>query len=147
MSNRRIYTSDFKSIKGCEELQTVSLSRYPPIWYEGFSYPDFFPPEDIVTLFRNHEITSLEYTTVFVDRILSKLNPQVVIKDLLDLAPGKDIILCCWGRPDEYCHRHLVASWINAFLVKNSDLVNLDYIREITLEDCYHVDNADYDYN
>ena len=29
------------------------------------------------------------------------------------LANGKDVALCCYEKPGDFCHRHLVAKWMN----------------------------------
>ena len=39
-----------------------------------------------------------------------------VIKELNYLVPnvnGKDIALICYEKPSDFCHRHLVAEWLN----------------------------------
>jgi uncharacterized protein (DUF488 family) len=57
--------------------------------------------------YKRKEITERQYTIRY-NRILEKLNPNKVIKDL----PDKSILLC-WEEPGDFCHRQLVARWLN----------------------------------
>ena len=45
------------------------------------------------------------YTNMY-DGILAKLDPQRVLRDL------NDAIVLCWEKPGKFCHRHLVAKWL-----------------------------------
>ena len=36
-----------------------------------------------------------------------------VIKDLKLLVPNKSIALICYEKPEDFCHRHLVAKWFS----------------------------------
>jgi len=40
-------------------------------------------------------------------KILAGLDPQKVFEDL-----GEDAILSCWEAPSKFCHRRLVAAWL-----------------------------------
>jgi len=40
-------------------------------------------------------------------KILDKLDPRKVFEDL-----GPDAILLCWEPPGKFCHRGLVAAWL-----------------------------------
>lgn len=47
-----------------------------------------------------------EYTRLYQEEVLSKLDPGEVYAEL-----GDDAILLCWERPGAFCHRQLVAGW------------------------------------
>jgi len=47
------------------------------------------------------------YTEQYQKLILDKLDPAMVYKDL-----GENAILCCWEGPKKFCHRHLIARWL-----------------------------------
>lgn len=53
------------------------------------------------------------YTDRFNKEILGNLNAEFVLWDLFDLAGDKDIVLICYEKPGDFCHRHLVADWLN----------------------------------
>jgi len=38
---------------------------------------------------------------------------------LEQISQGRDIILCCYEKPEDFCHRKILADWL-------SDVVELD---------------------
>ena len=57
------------------------------------------------------------YIRCFNEQVLSKLNAYSVIMDLKHLCNKSlwddvDICLICYEKPDDFCHRHLVAYWL-----------------------------------
>jgi uncharacterized protein (DUF488 family) len=44
-------------------------------------------------------------------KILDNLDPRQVFDDL-----GEDAILLCWEAPGKFCHRRLVAAWLEKHL-------------------------------
>ena len=58
------------------------------------------------------------YIKNFKKKVLDKLNTANVVIDLYELAgidgtEGKDICLICYEKPEDFCHRHLVADWLS----------------------------------
>jgi len=47
-----------------------------------------------------------EYTRRFMEEILSQVDPQEI------LEKHQDAVLLCWEKPGDFCHRQLVADWI-----------------------------------
>lgn len=47
--------------------------------------------------------------------MLKLLTIENVLEDLANLAGGDldKVILLCYEKPTDFCHRHLVADWIN----------------------------------
>lgn len=60
-----------------------------------------------------NSVSVAEYDRLY-RKILSKLDPRVVVLNLLDLAPGRIPVLYCFEQPDsgEWCHRSLCARWL-----------------------------------
>lgn len=83
-------------------LNAVSIARGEPKWYRGRSYKDLAPPWYMIKI-KDEE----EYTKQYNEKILGRLSPEKVVRDL-----GEDAILLCWERPGEFCHRRLVAEWL-----------------------------------
>lgn len=65
--------------------------------------------------FKKYKIDGDEnfYTEQFYKEVLSKLNPKDVLDEL-----GDDAVLLCWESPEKFCHRHIVADWLE----KNLDI-------------------------
>jgi hypothetical protein len=60
------------------------------------------------------------YMDHFQKEVLDTLNPDQVYQDLMKFCEKShmnpeetDIILLCYEKPNEFCHRHLVANWLS----------------------------------
>lgn len=106
----KIYTSYFGNLRalGAASIVPVSVARYTPNWYAGRRYLDVAP-----TSFMLSGSCSQERYLQLYDDILKKLNPEKVISDLIGIGGGRDVALCCYEKPSDFCHRHLLAKWLN----------------------------------
>lgn len=52
-----------------------------------------------------------EYLRLY-DRILAGQDANMVIEQIKILSGGKDVALCCYEKPGDFCHRHILAEWI-----------------------------------
>lgn len=107
----RIYTSYFGNVKKVEEagIIPVSISLYPPRWRKWIQMRQFAPTKDILYNTSGDE----EYTERFNNEILGKLDPNEMKQTINLISQGKDIALLCFEKPGDFCHRHLVADWLN----------------------------------
>ena len=55
---------------------------------------------------------SLDDYDVEFKKILSRLNPVHIHSDLVKLSQGKDIVLLCFEKDRNECHRHMVGEWL-----------------------------------
>ncbi|MCM1500678.1 MAG: hypothetical protein NC124_19625, partial [Clostridium sp.] len=58
------------------------------------------------------------YIEYFQAEVLDKLDVTDVLMDFSRMDHGfnvgkNDIALICYGKPSDFCHRHLVAEWLN----------------------------------
>lgn len=111
----RIYTSYFGNKKKLEELgiMPISICLYPPKWFNGIRIKSVAPTSSI--LFAKNQTTE-RYVERFKDEVLSKVNPHQLFENLKSICGGKDVALCCFEKPEEFCHRHIVAEWLNKSL-------------------------------
>ena len=47
------------------------------------------------------------YTQQYQAEVLDQLDPKEVLRDL-----GEDAVLLCYEKPGQFCHRRLVAKWL-----------------------------------
>lgn len=80
----------------------VAISRGIPEWYKGRVYKALAPSWDLVRINDTEE-----YTRRYRNEVLNRLDPKKVYKDL-----GDDAILLCWEKPGDFCHRRIVAEWL-----------------------------------
>lgn len=57
-----------------------------------------------------------EYIQHFNEEVLKNISPSEIEKELKTLAKRQTsdkIILLCYEKPGDFCHRHLVSDWFN----------------------------------
>lgn len=108
-----IYTSYFARVRSLpDNVVCISISRHAPQGYTGLTYKDLAPTWEILKQYKINN-NRKEYTDDYL-KILRTMDPQKVINDLYTLAGGqdKDIVLLCYEKPTDFCHRQLVAWWL-----------------------------------
>lgn len=122
-----IYTSYFgKMRKFPENVFPVAICIFPPSWYRGAQYMWLAPTFEILTGWKIDR-ESDAYTQRFNSEILGSLDADRVVTELQLLLPDEikrkmqspvyrnpdyHIALMCFEKPDDFCHRHLVADWL-----------------------------------
>ena len=115
-----IYTSYFAKLKSLpENIIPISICGKAPDWYKGLQYKKLAPKYGFFMEWKkNHD--NDYYIKCFSEQVLDKLNVLTVMRDLIDLVNstedhiGKEIALICYEKPSDFCHRHLVAEWLNS---------------------------------
>ena len=115
-----IYTSYFAKLKSLpENIIPISICGKAPDWYKGLQYKKLAPKYGFFMEWKkNHD--NDYYIKCFSEQVLDKLNALTVMRDLIDLVNstedhiGKEIALICYEKPSDFCHRHLVAEWLNS---------------------------------
>lgn len=92
--------------KNANNPNAVSIAGKSPEWFNGREYKKLAPRFWFFKKYKEDGDANY-YTEKYVEEVLNKLNPQQVYNDL-----GKDAVLLCWENEDEFCHRHLVAYWL-----------------------------------
>lgn len=113
----KVYTSYFGNLNklGKAGIVPISIARYSPRWYNGPRYIEVSPTSYMLSSACSHE----EYLQKY-NEILSRLNPVKVLEDVKKISGGRDVALCCYEKPGDFCHRHLLAEWLtkNGYEVK-----------------------------
>ena len=86
----------------------ISISRWAPKEFAGPAYPDLAPSQELLLDYKKGLVDDVEYTRRFMTQ-LSTLDPHKVVADL----PPQSILLCYEGS-SLFCHRHIVAEWIES---------------------------------
>lgn len=107
-----IFTSYFAKIKSLpDKFVPISIALKTPEGINIEKYKKLMPSYDILNNYRINK-NKTEYVRRYNHEILENLNPHEVVKDLLGITGGKTIVLICYEAPDSFCHRHLVADWL-----------------------------------
>ena len=108
-----IYTSYFAAIRKLPDyIEPVSIARRSPTWYAGKTYLKLAPPWDILEKYKR-DGNEADYIQAYRERVLSRLNPDEVVRELYAGTSKSGIALICYEKPGDFCHRHLVADWLN----------------------------------
>lgn len=110
--NMKVYTSYFANGKklAAAGIRVVGIALYPPKWFYGVSMKNVAPTASI--LFAKNQ-THEQYTERYKREVLSRVNPQQFMADLRRFSNGQDVALCCFEKPGDFCHRHILAEWLS----------------------------------
>lgn len=108
-----IYTSYFAQLRNfSKEITPISICAKAPEWYEGLQYKYLAP--DYSTLMEYKQTHDIErYIYHYNQNVLSRNKPQDVLFDIRKMVPNGDIVLLCYEKSSDFCHRHLVRDWLN----------------------------------
>lgn len=119
-----LYTSYFAQLKNLpKDIVPISICGRAPDWYDELQYKQLAPKYGFFMEWkRNHDNDF--YIKHFNEEVLNQLNVNNVIKDLKSLVNNNSIALICYEKPDDFCHRHLVANWFNENGVNCKEWIN-----------------------
>lgn len=110
-----IYTTYFGKLKRLpKNIHPISICGKAPDWWTGKQYKKLAPKYDFFMKWKETHDNEY-YIKCFKEQVLDKLTVEEVITDLCGiLNPNEhvDIALVCYEKPDDFCHRHLVAEWL-----------------------------------
>ena len=104
----KIYTSYFANSRALSKdgVMAISIARYTPKWFNGPRYTAVAPTSYMLSSACSRE----EYLKKY-NEILSRLDPKQTVAIIESISRGKDVALCCYEKPGDFCHRHLLAEW------------------------------------
>lgn len=121
-----IYTSYFAKLKSLpDNVIPISICAKTPSWYKGIQYKKLAPKYDFFIKWKEDHDNDY-YIERFNSEVLKPLNITRILDDLQMSLPeevkmkmqspvwrNKDwhIVLVCYEKPTDFCHRHLVADW------------------------------------
>jgi len=103
-----IYTSYFANWrKFPKNKKRISIARFSPKWapVDGVAI-ELAPSADLLKAYKEERITQAGYIQVFNAETLSVLDPREIY-DKYD-----ECVLLCYEKTGEFCHRRLVAMWL-----------------------------------
>lgn len=114
----KIYTTYFANLKKLpKDIVPIAICGKSPVGFKGAQYKKLAPKYDFFMKWKeNHD--NEYYIQCFNEQVLSVLDAQLVVDDLKRISGiennGKSgIAMVCYERPEDFCHRHLVAKWLN----------------------------------
>ena len=110
--NKRIFTGSYEKCKK-GNLISISFDRGKSAGFDGKVILDLAPKRYFFDIWRDNigKIPEDENTRYYIEEyykhILSKVNIEELLKD------EKDPILLCYEDSNQFCHRHVLAEYIN----------------------------------
>ena len=108
-----MYTSNFAKYNHMTAEQRgccVSIARVSPWWYKGIWCRELAPPIHLLKWWRESGKTvddQRKYKDIYKRQVLAGADPQTIAK-----IYGEYAILLCWEAKGKFCHRRIVAGWI-----------------------------------
>lgn len=87
-------------------IEPIGIARYQPRWFSGRNMKHLAPTSYMLS----DKCSSEEYLRLY-DDLLNNLNLDELRKQFEII--GHDIALCCYEKPTDFCHRHLLADYLN----------------------------------
>lgn len=118
----KIYTSYFANIKNLEKdgIVPVAICAMVPSWFDGVNLGSVAPSKDILFEHKKSAHTK-EDDKIYKERYFNEIlvayrfHPEYIIDFIERVSEnnnGKDIALVCYEKPGDFCHRHLLAEWL-----------------------------------
>ena len=110
-----IYTSYFGNMRNIPAgMVPIAICAKTPAAYTGIRYKTLAPKYDCLMQYKqNHNEEN--YIQQYNSQVLSRLSPAGVVRRLELLSGGKDVVMLCYEKRGDFCHRHLVAQWLNNY--------------------------------
>lgn len=100
------YFAKAKSLPTSDDL--VSIARGTPEGFKGRTMIQLMPTVNLLWRLKNNLCTEDEFTKEFTQQ-LSSLDVHAIAKEL-----GPNAIMICFEGKGKFCHRHLVAKWLQS---------------------------------
>ena len=97
-------TSYYAKYKGDN---AVSIAAKCPHWFTGRQYKKLAPNYYTLLSYKNGEINEEQFTELYYAEVLNNLDAKRVYEEL-----GENSVLLCWEKSGSFCHRHIVAEWL-----------------------------------
>lgn len=139
-----IYTSYFAKLRNItDNYIPISICGKATDWYKGLQYKKLAPKYDFFMQWKKTHDNDY-FTECFKNQVLESLSPFDVVIELVEMLddnsktlikmtncpvwsnPDIHIVLICYEKPTDFCHRHLVADWFNKYGITCSELRFVD---------------------
>jgi uncharacterized protein YeaO (DUF488 family) len=106
----KLYTSYYAHQSKNGDTVPVAISLKIPEWYGGNVYRKLAPKPRTLMLYKSGDIDCDEYAKQYYSLVLNQLQAIDVYKELSKF--GTSVALLCYEKAHDFCHRRLVADWL-----------------------------------
>lgn len=111
-----LYTGYFAKVQSYSEndLVVCSIAQYDPSWFTGLSIKQLSPDKTLLSRYKANEISFGFFAKEFLG-YLETVDFEPIFEQLEQICDDySGVVLCCYEKPNQFCHRHLVASYLNS---------------------------------
>jgi len=101
-----IYTSNYSRMGSSP--YAIAISAYPPKFFRGPHIKALAPPWKLVENYKAGHITEHQYAEQYFNHLLML---ETSAQEIVESIPDNSILLC-FESPFDFCHRRLLALWI-----------------------------------
>jgi len=105
--NYTSYFGNFRNVKN-----PIAICGKSPDFYKGPEYKKLVPKYSFFKDWKDGIIDNDGYTTLY-NEMLETLDVHSVYKVLCGFYKDESFTLLCYEKSGDFCHRHLVADWLN----------------------------------
>lgn len=111
----RIYTSYFANWRRWPVgMVPIGVTRFPPKNFKEINLVSLAPSDKLLHKYKNKLIDENQFKFLYLRELEEKKLTPLFVYEVLDKATnGKDIILCCYEKSGDFCHRHILNDWLN----------------------------------
>ena len=108
-----IYTSNYIKARSLDSHKffVVSISRFVPRDFYGVQWLDFAPSARLLADYKKG-LSESEYSERYIRSLGRPSFVHGSFRQLALRACGRDIVLCCYERPEAFCHRHILSDYV-----------------------------------
>ena len=109
-----IYTSYFANYRKFPPgARIMRISRYAHPRLNSIDLSILAPSAGLLREYKNKLVDEDEYTRKYLEE-LRQLDKEAVKRKLWQLEEQYgDIVLCCYEKKGSFCHRHILADWLD----------------------------------
>ena len=111
-----VYTSYFANWRQFPEGSiSISISQYPPKKWGGLEMRSCAPNTALLQDYKNGNIDEYIFKQRYLAQLEKDVNLRERVKNLLNGLMQQfnaDLILCCYEKSGDFCHRHILAEWL-----------------------------------
>lgn len=103
-----VYTSYFGGLYrfATDPKDIVCVARYMPRGMHCDHDRSLAPTHEILSNYKAGRLTDADYVLKYKADVLDKLDPAKVYEKY------NNKVLCCYEKPTDFCHRHLIRLWL-----------------------------------
>jgi Protein of unknown function, DUF488. len=94
-------------------LDCVCIARYAPKFFNGPVETALAPQPGLLHAYKSNLVNTDEYTDIYLKDIANVDVQAILDRWVKTLQPKKGIVLLCYEKSSDFCHRHILAKYCN----------------------------------